>query len=114
MGGLSTSPITCGVFHTFKILGNENMLYLNHLAGFSKNAFSKSRTIMLTEKLEKDFIPDLAPTDIDHVCILTKEKDNNISVDVVDELEKLINDILIEEHIVSKSKFNNGIITKRR
>ena len=102
------------VFHTFKTLGNENMLYLNHLADLSNNAFSKSRTIMLTEKLEKDFIPDLAPSNIDHVCILTKDKDNKISVEVVDELEKLINDILIEEHSVSKSIFNNGIITKRR
>ena len=102
------------VFYTFKTLGNENMLYLNHLAGLSKNAFSKSRTIMLTEKLEKDFIPDLASTNIDHVCVLTKENENKISVDVVDELEKLINDILKEEHTVSKHVLDTGIITRRR
>lgn len=102
------------VFHTFKILGNENMLYLNHLAGLSKNAFSKSRTIILTEELEKDFIPDISSTNIDHVCVLTKENDNKISVEVVDELEKLINDILKEEHTVSKDILDTGIITKRR
>lgn len=102
------------VFHTFKSLGNKNMLYLNHLAGLSKNAFSKSRTIVLTEKLEKGFIPDLASTNIDHVCVLTKEKDNKISVEVVDELEKLINDVLVEEHTVSKNILDTGIITRRR
>ena len=102
------------VFHTFKILGNKDMMYLNHLAGLSKNAFSKSRTIMLTEKLEKDFIPDIASTNIDHVCVLAKENDTKISVEVVDELEKLINDILIEEHTVSKNILDTGIITKRR
>ena len=102
------------VFHTFKVLGNENMLFLNHLAGLSKNSFSKSRVIMLTEKLEKGFIPDLAPTNIDHVCVLTKENDDMISVEVVDELEKLIDEILKEEHIVSKSILDTGIITKRR
>lgn len=109
---VSTLPLI--VFHTFKILNNKNMLYLNHLAGLSKNAFSKSRTIMLTEKLEKDFIPDIASTNIDHVCVLIKGKDNNISVEVVDELEKLIDEILKEEFTVSKSMLNNGLITKRR
>ena len=102
------------VFHTFKSLGHKDMMYLNHLAGLSKNAFSKSRTIMLTEKLEKDFIPDIASTNIDHVCVLTKENDNKISVEVVDELEKLLNEILIEEHTVSKNILDKGIITRRR
>lgn len=102
------------VFYTFKTLRNENMLYLNHLAGLSKNAFSKSRAIMLTEKLEKDFIPDLTSTNLDHVCVLTKENDNKISVEVMDELEKLIDDILKEEHTVSKNILDTGIITKRR
>jgi len=102
------------VFHTFKILGNEDMSYLNHLAGLSKNAFSKSRTIMLTEKLEQDFIPDLTSTNIDHVCVLTKGNDKKISVDVVNELEKLINGILNEKHTISKNVLNTGIITKRR
>ena len=109
---LSILPLI--VFHTFKILGNENMLFLDHLAALSRNAFSKSRTIMLTEKLKKDFIPHLAPTNIDHVCVLIKENDNNISVEIVDELEKLINDILNERHTVSKNILETGIITKRR
>ncbi|MEA2096659.1 MAG: hypothetical protein U9P73_08220 [Candidatus Cloacimonadota bacterium] len=102
------------VFHTFKILRNENMLFLDHLAGISKNAFSKSRAIILTEKLEKGFIPDLVPTNIDHVCVLTEESNNKISIEVVDELEKLIDEILKEEHTVSKNILNTGIITKRR
>ena len=102
------------VFYTFKTLGHENMLYLNHLAGLSKNAFSKSRTIMLTEKLEKNFVPDLSSTNIDHVCVLTKGSDNKISVDVVNDLEKLINDILIENHTTPKDIKDTNIITRRR
>jgi len=109
-----TSILPLIVFHTFKILGNKDMLFLNHLTGLSKNAFSKSRTIMLTEKLETDFIPDLTSTNIDHVCILTKENDNKISVEVVDELEKLIDEILNEEYTISKNILNTGLITKRR
>ena len=102
------------VFYTFKTLGKEKMLYLNHLAGLSKNAFSKSRTIMLTEKLEKNFVPDLSSTNIDHVCVLTKGSDNKISVDVVNDLEKLINDILIENHTTPKDIKDTNIITRRR
>ncbi len=109
-----TSIFPLIVFHTFKILGNENMLFLDHLAGLSKNAFSKSRAIILTEKLEKGFIPDLVPTNIDHLCVLTKENNNKISIEVVNELEKLLNEILIEEHTVSRNILNTGIITKRR
>lgn len=108
------SMIPLIVFHTFKILGNKDMLYLNHLAGLSKNAFSKSRTIMITEKLEKDFIPDLTSTNIDHVCVLTKGNDKKISVEVVNELEKLINGILNEKHTISTNVLDTGIITKRR
>ncbi|MBT4334057.1 MAG: hypothetical protein HOK80_03120 [Candidatus Cloacimonetes bacterium] len=103
------------VFHTFKTLGNDDMLYLNHLAYLSKNAFSKSRTIMLTEELEKNFIPDISSTNIDHVCVLTKGNDDNkISVDAVNELEKLINNILTENHTTSTDIKNTSIITRRR
>ncbi|OPX26536.1 MAG: hypothetical protein B1H06_05540, partial [Candidatus Cloacimonas sp. 4484_143] len=72
------------------------------------------RAIILTEKLEKGFIPDLVPTNIDHLCVLTKENNNKISIEVVNELEKLLNEILIEEHTVSRNILNTGIITKRR
>jgi len=102
------------VFHTFKTLGHNDMLYLNHLAYLSKNAFSKSRTIMLTEKLEKDFVPDISSTNIDHVCILTKGNDNKISTDAVDELEELINSILIENHTIPKNIQDTNILTRRR
>ncbi|NQT65739.1 MAG: hypothetical protein HQ554_06130 [FCB group bacterium] len=102
------------VFHTYKILRKENMLYLDNLAGLSKNALSKSRTIILTEKLEKDFIPDLSPTNIDHVCVLTKGSNKEISLEVVGELEKLINEILNEEYTISKNILDTGLITNRR
>jgi len=101
-------------FYTFKILRKEDMAYLNHLAGLSKNAFSKSRTIMVTETLEEDFIPDLTSTNIDHVCVLTKGNDKKISVDVVNELEKLIDEIINEKHTISKNVLDTGIIAKRR
>nr|MDA3813748.1 hypothetical protein [Candidatus Cloacimonadota bacterium] len=102
------------VFHTYKILGKENMLYLDNLAGLSKNALSKSKTIILTEKLEKDFIPDLSPTNIDHVCVLTKGSSKKISFKVVGELEKLINEIINEKHTISKTILDTGLITNRR
>ena len=102
------------VFHSYKILKKENILYLDYLAGLSKNAFTKSKTIILTEKLEKDFIPDISPTNIDSVCVLTKGSDNEISLEVVDKLEKLISEILNEKYSTSKNMINTGIITKRR
>ncbi len=102
------------VFHSYKILKHENMLYLDSLAGLSKNAFNKSKTIILTEKLEEDFIPDLSSTNIDHVCVLIKGNDNKISVEVVDELEKLVNNILKEKYTIPKNILDTGIITKWR
>lgn len=101
------------VFHTFKSLGENDMLYLSYLAKLAKNSLSKSKTIILTEKLEGDFLPDLSKTSIDHVCILIEE-DNKISEKVVDKFEALVKKIIEEKNVTFNSLKDKNIITRRR
>ncbi|MCF7858837.1 MAG: hypothetical protein K9N07_05860 [Candidatus Cloacimonetes bacterium] len=102
------------IFQSFKVFKEEQMLYSNYLAQMAKNSFSKARMIILTEKLEKDFIPDLESTSIDHVCELINDNDNNIAPDKVDELDKLINDIIFEKYTISQEAIKNNLIISRR
>ena len=100
------------VFKMYKILRSEEMLYLDHIAELSKNSFNGSKMIVIAEKLEKGFIPDIALTNIDYICVLTKENEDKILFEVVNELEKIICDIIKKEYKVSTKLLNKGIITR--
>lgn len=99
------------VFHTFKSLREDDMLYLSYLAKLAENSFNRSKTIILTEKLDKGFTPILTKTNIDHICILTKN-DNKISEEVVDKFEALVNKIIEEKNTTARSLKDRNIISR--
>lgn len=106
-----TSLLPLIVFHTYKHLKEDDMLYLSYLAKLANNSFNRSKSIIVTEKMDKDFSPVLTKSNIDHICILTK-KDNKISEEVVDKLEILVNKIIEEKSSMTGSLKDRNIISR--
>ena len=89
------------VFYTFKNLTEDDFTKIEYISRNAKTTFEKSRSIIVTETLAEDFVPNLKTSPIDMIFILSKKFQsfgiNEISTDVVDVLEKKIVKYIFEK-----------------
>ncbi len=78
------------VFHIFKSISEDEFIKCNYIANLAKSTFAKSKNIIVVEHL--DFVPEIKKSSIDAMFILKKDfpKNDEISIDVVNALEKNI------------------------
>lgn len=102
------------VFHTYKTLFEEDFLKCENSATKAKSTFKKSKTIIVTESLRKDFVPDIEFSPVDIIFILRKDFSKNksakISAQVVKELELKISHFLKGVDPNSVNFKNTGVI----
>ena len=102
------------VFHTFRNLTEEDFIRTEYYANMAKSTFEKSKTIIITEMLDEDFIPVLRSSKVGCICVLRKQfktdKPNEISVDAVNALEEKVKELLIEQREIGDDFKKTGII----
>jgi len=102
------------VFHIVKNLTNEDFIRFDYYAKIAKNTFEKSRSIIITETLDTDYVPELSNSPVDVIFILRKQQkaktEEEISLDVIDAIEKKILDFIHEKEEKSEAYKNTGII----
>ena len=103
------------VFHIVKNLTPDEFIKFDYYAKVAKNTFEKSHTVIITETLDTDFVPDLSFSPIDVVFILRKQQksktEEEISLEVIDAIEKKILDFIHEQERKSEAYKNTGIIS---
>ncbi len=93
------------VFHSFVNLDQNDLIRLEYFANMAKATLAKSKTIVVTETLNKDLVPDVRSLPIDAIFVLRKQFNNKeinpISVDVVNRLSEMIDSLLAdnEDHV---------------
>lgn len=102
------------VFHTFVNLGHDDLIRSEYYANMAKATFTKAKTIIVTETLDKELTPDVRSLPIEAVFVLRKqyygEELKPISVDVVKEISELIDSLLARRDDVKGSFQETGII----
>ena len=102
------------VFYTFKNLTEDDFTKTEYISRTAKTTFEKSRSIIVTETLAEDFVPTLKASPIDMIFILSKKFQsfgiNEISTDVVDELEKKITKYIFEKEEKNEEFKISGVI----
>lgn len=102
------------VFHTFRNLTEEDFIRTEYFANMAKSSFEKSKTIIITEMLDENFIPELRSSKVGSICVLRKQfktdKPNEISVDAVNALEEKIKELLTEQREIGDDFKETGMI----
>ena len=102
------------VFHSFKNLTEDDFTKTEYISRNAKTTFEKSRSIIVTETLAEDFVPNLKASPIDMIFILSKKFQsfgiNEISTDVVDALENKIVKYIFEKEEKNEEFKISGVI----
>jgi hypothetical protein len=102
------------VFHTVKNLTMQELLELGVYARMAKETFSKAKTIIVTETIEKGFIPNLADSKVDSIFILKKNIPTKefceLQLDIINALEEKISDYIVERRTNEEMILKKGII----
>lgn len=101
-------------FFTFNKLSEDDFIKAEYFADMAKDSFQQSKTIIVCEVLEDDFVPLLKGTKIDGVYILRKnfqrEASEDIDSQVVNNLSDQIKLILNREFKPTEEFKETGII----
>ena len=102
------------VFHTFRNLTEEDFIRTEYYANMAKSSFEKSKTIIITEMLDENFIPVLRSSKVDFISVLRKQfktdKPNEISIDAVNALEEKVKELLTEQREIGDNFKETGMI----
>ncbi len=102
------------IFHTFDNLTEVDFIRTEYYANMAETTFEKSKTVIITETLDENFIPELSSSKINSIFVLRKQyksdESKDISIEVVDTLEKKIKELLTEKDIASCDFQKTGII----
>ncbi len=102
------------IFHTVKNLTMKELLEFGVYARMAKETFSKAKTIIVTETIEKGFVPNLADSKVDSIFILKKNVPTQefceLQIDMVNALEEKISDYINERRTNEEMILKKGII----
>jgi hypothetical protein len=99
------------IFQTFGEFNEEDFIKADYHARKAKEAFGRSKMIIVTETLAPGFIPNLRDSAVDSIFILQKK--GKISVDILSALNRKITDTLNNESGNIKKMIKSGEIDKR-
>ena len=104
------------VFFPMKILDESSFIKAEYQARQAKATFERSKSIIVTETIEKKFIPDFDNSLIDALFILRKQTvsrdENPISIEVVEKMDRKITEFLTENETVSTNFIRDGFLYK--
>lgn len=102
------------VFHTFIKLQEKDVIALKANFEMTKSTFGKSKTIIVTEAIDKSLLKNINFLPADKVFVLRKhfsdEEKKPISVDVITALSGFINQLWIETQDIRKEVYDTGVI----
>ncbi len=102
------------IFFTFKNLDETDFIKSNHIAQKAKATFERSKSIIITETINQEFIPDVGSSSVDALYILRRQSSNKvlnpISTEVVDMLDNKITDFLTENEWIGTEFIKKGFL----
>jgi hypothetical protein len=102
------------VFFPMKNLDESSFIKAEHQTRQAKDTFERSKSIIVTETIERNFVPDFDNSVIDAMFILRRQTKghelNPISVEVVEKMEKKITEFLTENEVVSTNFIKEGFL----
>jgi len=101
-------------FHLFRNLTSPDLEKSKQQAKAAKATFERSKSIVVCETVEEDFMPEIKDCDVDMVFVLRKQfkrkKINKIDPGVLYKMEGIIKGYLFEENSLAEQFQNKGYI----
>jgi hypothetical protein len=101
-------------FHLFRNLTSEDLKKSKQYAREAKQTFERSKSIVVCETVDENFIPEIKDCDIDMIFVLRKQfkrkKINKIDPGVLYKMESIIKGFLFEENSLAEQFQNKGYI----